>query len=132
MRIVGCTVWHLRDTVELAIGISVVPVLESDMRRAIPASHFVSFFNWHNKVLPAFSTTKDFGTIFCNAVVNRSRILENTPNEVDVVGQVTQAFERSDEVERDEALGVHVGSEEPILAKVVNGEVVLDLGLQHG
>lgn len=63
------TVCQLRDTVELAIGVAVGSVLESDVA-GFPASHLLSTFDWQNKCLPAFSTTKKLDTVVCDAVID--------------------------------------------------------------
>jgi hypothetical protein len=128
----GCTIWHMSSTIELAIGIVVVSVLESNLGRTFPASHVISAFDWHNKVLPAVSTTKKFDAVVRNAVVNLGRLLANIPDEVDIFGQISQAPERSNEVQRDKALGIHMRPEICIFAKILDREVVLDLALQHG
>lgn len=57
-------------------------------------------------------------------MLNVGGVLADILDELQIGGQVLEAFEPSDDAEQDEALRVHVPSKIDILAQVVNRKVV--------
>lgn len=128
--------WRGRNTVrnqaiELLAKRSKSPALVGQLSGAVVASELITILQRQDPVLPPLSSTQTLNIILTNDEVNLVGLLAHAADEGSVGRQLAHALESSDKHKRYETLRVHALTEVHILAKVLNGEVVLDLVAQH-
>jgi hypothetical protein len=84
-----------------------------------------------NPLLPLLSGAQTVDTIITSLVLNVAELAGNMAEKFKVFGEGLDTLEASENVQGNEALRIHLLTEEHVLAHVVNREVVLKLHGEH-
>ena len=109
------------------LGIVVCAAFVNDARRALVLSALVSLFHRIDPVLPAIPTTQPFNVVFRHYEVYNIRLRADHANMIHVRLHLPHAAKATDEHKWHEPLRIHVGTQVNVLAKILDGKVVLNL-----